>query len=312
MVDKDRYSASQLFNFVQGSYFERTSQPIYAIVFLLPFIVFYELGTILINTDLLRHYWQGRVVAFSWVQEFLAHIGFGSKFAWAATPLAVVVILIALQLTSRKRWRFRFGDILPMAVECILLAVPLIVLSMFLSGSGQRQGDINEFANSAVQIEADTVLSCSSVANDGSPAPLLPSEEGKGAEDSSDEGKWQGLLANIVTGIGAGIYEELIFRLILIIGLMMLFQDVLRLDHKSSIILSVLISAALFSAYHHIVYLEGRFIQSTPFNWTEFGFRTIAGIYFAVLFAIRGFGITAGAHAFYDIIAVSMNALFIR
>jgi len=312
MVDKDRYSASQLFNFVQGSYFERTSQPIYAIVFLLPFIVFYELGTILINTDLLRHYWQGRVVAFSWVQEFLAHIGFGSKFAWAATPLAVVVILIALQLTSRKRWRFRFGDILPMAVECILLAVPLIVLSMFLSGSGQRQGDINEFANSAVQIEADAVLSCSSVANDGSPAPLLPSEEGKGAEDSSDEGKWQGLLANIVTGIGAGIYEELIFRLILIIGLMMLFQDVLRLGHKSSIILSVLISAALFSAYHHIVYLEGRFIQSTPFNWTEFGFRTIAGIYFAVLFAIRGFGITAGAHAFYDIIAVSMNALFIR
>ncbi len=312
MVDKDRYSASQLFNFVQGSYFERTSQPIYAIVFLLPFIVFYELGTILINTDLLRHYWQGRVVAFSWVQEFLAHIGFGSKFAWAATPLAVVVILIALQLASRKQWRFWFGDILPMAVECILLAVPLIVLSMFLSGSGQRQGDINEFANSAVQIEADAVLSCSSVANDGSPAPLLPSEEGKGTEDSGDEGKWQGLLANIVTGIGAGIYEELIFRLILIIGLMMLFQDVLRLGHKSSIILSVLISAALFSAYHHIVYLEGRFIQSTPFNWTEFGFRTIAGIYFAVLFAIRGFGITAGAHAFYDIIAVSMNALFIR
>jgi hypothetical protein len=312
MVDKDRYSTSQLFNFAQGSYFERTSQPIYAIVFLLPFIVFYELGTILINTDLLRHYWQGRVVAFSWVQEFLAHIGFGSKFAWAATPLAVVVILIALQLASRKQWRFRFGDILPMAVECILLAVPLIVLSMFLSGSGQRQGDINEFANSAVQIEADAVLSCSSVANDGSPAPLLPSEEGKGAEDSGDEGKWQGLLANIVTGIGAGIYEELIFRLILIIGLMMLFQDVLRLGHKSSIILSVLISAALFSAYHHIVYLEGRFIQSTPFNWTEFGFRTIAGIYFAVLFAIRGFGITAGAHAFYDIIAVSMNALFIR
>jgi hypothetical protein len=312
MVDKDRYSVSQLFNFVQGSYFERTSRPIYAIVFLLPFIVFYELGTILINTDLLRHYWQGRVVAFSWVQEFLAHIGFGSKFAWAATPLAVVVILIALQLASRKQWRFWFGDILPMAVECILLAVPLIVLSMFLSGSGQRQGDINEFANSAVQIEADAVLSCSSVANDGSPDPLLPSEEGKGAEDSGDAGKWQGLLANIVTGIGAGIYEELIFRLILIIGLMMLFQDVLRLGHKSSIILSVLISAALFSAYHHIVYLEGRFIQSTPFNWMEFGFRTIAGIYFAVLFAIRGFGITAGAHAFYDIIAVSMNALFIR
>jgi hypothetical protein len=300
--NKYKYSASQLFNFAQDSYFERTSRPIYAIVFLLPFIVFYELGTIFINTNLLRHYWQGRVVAFSWLQEFLLHIGFGSKFAWIATPLAVVVILIALQLTSRKRWRFWFGDILPMAVECILLAVPLIVLSMFLSGSGQRQGDIDQFANGAVQIQADSVLSCSSVTNDGLPA-MAESSVG-------DDGKWQALLANIVTGIGAGIYEELVFRLILIIVLMMLFQDALGLGRKISIILSVLISAALFSAYHHIVYLDGQFVQSSPFNWPEFGFRTIAGIYFAVLFAIRGFGITAGAHAFYDIIAVSINALF--
>ncbi|MHC4570607.1 MAG: CPBP family intramembrane glutamic endopeptidase [Planctomycetota bacterium] len=298
MENKRKYSASQLFNFAQDSYFERTSRPIYAIVFLLPFIVFYELGTIFINTNLLRHYWQGRVVAFSWLQEFLLHIGFGSKFAWVATPLAVVVILMGLQVTSRKRWRFWLGDILPMAFECILLAVPLIVLSMFLSSSGQRQNDIDQFANNTIQAKA--VLSCSSVTNNSSPA----------MEGSSGDGKWQGLLANVVTGIGAGIYEELIFRLILIIFLMMLFQDVLRFGRKISIILSVLISAALFSAYHHIVFLDGQFVQSTPFNWTEFGFRTIAGIYFAALFAIRGFGITAGAHAFYDIIAVSMNALF--
>ena len=125
-MKEKRYSVSQLFNFVQGSYFERTSRPIYAIVFLLPFIVFYELGTLLINTDLLRHYWQGRVVAFAWVQDLLVHLGLGSKFGWVATPLAVVVILAALQLASGKGWRFWFGDILPMAVECILLAVPLI------------------------------------------------------------------------------------------------------------------------------------------------------------------------------------------
>jgi len=292
---------SQLFNFVQDSYFERTSRPIYAIVFLLPFIVFYELGTVLINTDLLRYYWQGRVVAFSWLQDFLAHIGFGSKFGWVATPLAVVVILIALQVTSRKGWRFWLGDILPMAAECILLAVPLIVLSVFLSGSGQRQDDIDQFTNRAVRIQTDVALRCSSVANDGLPAKV---------ESSGDGGKWQGLLANVVTGIGAGIYEELVFRLILIIALMVLFQDILQLGRKISIILSVLISAALFSGYHHIVYLEGQFVQSSPFNWPEFSFRTIAGIYFAVLFAIRGFGITAGAHAFYDIIAVFMNTLF--
>jgi hypothetical protein len=296
-----RYSVSQLFNFVQGSYFERTSRPIYAIVFLLPFIVFYEIGTILINTDLLRRYWQGRVVAFSWLQDFLAYLGFGSKFGWIATPLAVVVILTALQMASRKEWRFRLGDILPMAVECILLAVPLIVLSMFLSGSSQRQSNIDRFTNSAMRIHTDAAIKCSSVTDED-----LPSTAG----DSSGEGKWRELLANVVTGIGAGIYEELVFRLILIVVLMVLFQDILQMGHKSSIILSVFISAALFGAYHHIVYLGGQFVQSSPFDWTEFGFRTIAGIYFAVLFVIRGFGITAGAHTFYDIIAVFMNAFF--
>jgi membrane protease YdiL (CAAX protease family) len=311
MKDKYRYSVSQLFNFVQGSYFERTSRPIYAIVFLLPFIVFYELGTLFINTDLLRCYWLGRVVAFSWLQDFLAYLGLGSKFGWAATPLAVVVILAALQLASRKGWRFWLGDIFPMAVECVLLAVPLIVLSMFLSGSVQQQSDIDQFANSAVRIQTDTVLRCYSVTSAFAEA-SADRDEGSPdtAQSSGDNGKWLGLLANVVTGIGAGIYEELVFRLILIIALMVLFQDVFQLGHKTSIILSVFISAALFGAYHHIVYLEGQFIQSSPFNWAEFGFRTIAGIYFAVLFAIRGFGITAGAHAFYDIIAVFMNAFF--
>lgn len=296
-----KYSASQLFNFVQGSYFERTSRPIYAIVFLLPFIIFYELGTILINTDLLSRYWQGRVVAFSWLQNILAQLGLGSKFGWAATPLAVVVILAALQLASRKQWRFWFGDILPMAIECILLAVPLIVLSMFLSSTGQQQSDVEKFTSSEIRIQKDAVVKCSSVPYEDWPV---------AAEDDGGNGKWLGLLANVVTGIGAGIYEELVFRLILIVALMVLFQDILQTGHKISIILSVFISAALFAAYHHIVYLEGQFIQSSPFNWPEFSFRTIAGVYFAVLFAIRGFGITAGAHAFYDIIAVFLNALF--
>ena len=95
-----------------------------------------------------------------------------------------------------------------------------------------------------------------------------------------------------------------------IIVLMILFQDVFRFGHRSSVVLSVLVSAALFSAYHHIVYLDGQFVQSSPFSWPEFSFRTIAGVYFAVLFAVRGFGITAGAHIFYDIIAVFMNTLF--
>jgi hypothetical protein len=146
------------------------------------------------------------------------------------------------------------------------------------------------------------VLSCSSITKET--LPLLAEETGDG------DVQREPLLASIVTGIGAGIYEELVFRLILICVLMLLFQDVLGLNHRSSIVLSVLVSAGLFSAHHHIVFVNGQLALSAAFNWTEFGFRTIAGIYFAGLFAIRGFGIAAGTHAFYDIIATIINAAF--
>ena len=322
MDNRYKTSTSQLLNFAQDSYLERTSRPVYAMVFLLPFIVFYELGTILINTDVLNQS-QVRVVAFVWLQNFLAYLGFGSKMAWAMPAVAVVIMLTALQLTSRKQWRFYPGDMWVMAIECILLAVPLIVLSLFLSSSNELQSDVGRFANSVVKVEA---VQGSSAVRENSLLAATVGASGVGSEavansttddvtqseDFSGGVRGKSALANIVTGIGAGIYEELIFRLILICVLMVLFQDVLRLGHKKSIILSVLISATLFSAHHHIIYLDGQLNQSAAFSWMEFSFRTIAGVYFAVLFAIRGFGITAGTHAFYDIIATVINSTFFQ
>jgi membrane protease YdiL (CAAX protease family) len=299
--DKDKQSADQLFNFSQNSYLERTSRPIYAVVFLLPFILFYELGTLRINTDVLNQS-QERVVAFVWLQDLLEPLGYGGKLAWAAPPLAVVVILLALQITSGKQWRLQIGDILPMAIECVLLAVPLIVLTLCLSSWAEPHADAGRL--DGIENHATGPPTCSAPATCDSP-PLL-------AREPVANGSPRPLLANIITGIGAGIYEELVFRLILICILMLLFQDILRLPYKNSIILAVVISAALFSAHHHIDFLSGRPNEADPFNMTKFVFRTIAGVYFAVLFAIRGFGITAGTHAFYNIIAVSITARFFQ
>lgn len=290
------YMTSQLLNFAPDSYLERTSRPVYAIVFLLPFIVFYEIGTVLINTDVLSQS-QVRVVAFIWLQRFLQYLGTGSRFAWAAPPLVVIVILVGLQLASYKPWYFVLGDYVPMVVECTFLAVPLIVLSLFFNAPAPEQGDPGA-ADGNVPLAMTRVVAPAGVLADG------PAPPAAGAPQSHS------LMAHIVTGVGAGIYEELVFRLILICLLMMLIQDVLGASHRNAIILSVLISAALFSAHHHIIYIDGHLGQSSPFNWTEFGFRTLAGVYFAGLFAIRGFGITAGTHAFYDIIATVVNAIF--
>ncbi len=302
-VNKHKYVGSELFNFTANSYLERTSRPIYALVFLLPFIIFYELGTLLINTDVLNQT-QYRVIAFIWLQSFInEYLGLGSRFAWIAPPLTVVVVLIALQLVSHKKWHFNLNDIGVMTLECTMLAIPLIVLSLVLSRPATLRDDFSRSAHSTIQTQTKEVPICSSAANNA----LLLSAAAKTGNGSI---RSESLLANIVTGIGAGIYEELIFRLILICMLMMLFQDIIKLERRSSIILSVLISAALFSAHHHIVFINGKIAPAAPFSWTEFFFRTIAGVYFAILFAIRGFGITAGTHIFYDIIATIINAIF--
>lgn len=301
MAEETGYNTAQLLNFSENSYLERTSRPIYGLFFLAPFLVFYELGTVLTHTDALSRA-QDRVVAFVWLQSFLdTYLGLGGKFAWIAPPLVVVVILLALQLASRKSWYLSVRDTGPMAVECILLAVPLIVLSLFLSGPAARSNSIQQSAYYNVQ--TDTVVMPQSGAGTDNSAP---------EQNGSDSIFKESFLADIVTGIGAGIYEELIFRLILMCVLMVLLQDIIGMSHANAIVLSVLISAALFSAHHHVVFVNGRLTSASAFNWTEFSFRTMAGVYFAVLFAIRGFGITAGTHAFYDIMATVINVAFFQ
>ncbi|MGE5294312.1 MAG: CPBP family intramembrane glutamic endopeptidase [Solirubrobacterales bacterium] len=291
---KKDYATAQLLNFARDSYLERTSRPIYAIAFLMPFIIFYEIGTILINTDVLNQV-QVRVVAFVWLQNLLRHLGTGSRFAWIAPPMVVVIILVGLQIASKKQWYFCLSDYTPMLFECVSLAVPLIILSLMFNSPSASPDAVSRFDRAGVPVYV-----CSAQPPGGTAGGYMG--VGNAGQPS--------LMADIVTGVGAGIYEELVFRLILICVLMVLFQDLIGLSHQNSVVLSVLISAALFSAHHHIIWVDGQLGRSAPFCWTEFGFRTIAGVYFAMLFAVRGFGITAGTHAFYDIIATLVNAIF--
>lgn len=298
---KKDYATAQLLNYARDSYLERTSRPVYAIAFLLPFIIFYEVGTMLINTDFLSQY-QVRVVAFVWLQDLLRYLGTGNRFAWIAPPLVVVIILAGLQITSKKPWYFCLSDYTPMLFECVFLAVPLILLSLMFNGPAISPDNLAQSDGAG-----PPVWVCAA-----QPPVCPPGDEGVLVEPPDAGEPRRSLMTDIVTGVGAGIYEELVFRLILICALMVLFQDLIGMGHQNSVVLSVLVSAALFSAHHHIVWVDGQLGRVAPFHWTEFGFRTIAGIYFAMLFAVRGFGITAGAHAFYDIIATIVNAIFFR
>lgn len=101
--------------------------------------------------------------------------------------------------------------------------------------------------------------------------------------------------ARVVTYIGAGIYEEVLFRLCLLPALYGLFR-LSRLSATWAAALAVLSSSLAFALAHHIG------PSAEPLQLFTFTFRALAGSFFAVLFVMRGFGITVGCHATYDIV----------
>jgi membrane protease YdiL (CAAX protease family) len=109
---------------------------------------------------------------------------------------------------------------------------------------------------------------------------------------------WRGM---IVLSIGAGIYEELVFRLIAFTLLHLLLVDLLDVPKFWAGLVTVLAASLLFSLYHYL--------SDEPFLWRVFAFRTFAGVYFGVVFMFRGFGITACSHASYDVCVVALKAL---
>lgn len=101
-----------------------------------------------------------------------------------------------------------------------------------------------------------------------------------------------GVIDGIFVSAGAGLHEELLFRLIGIglVGWMWLGSEWRRPSLR--LLGLVLATSVVFSAMHHIV---------EPFTLTAFVFRTVAGMMFATLFLFRGFAVAAWTHALYDL-----------
>ena len=95
--------------------------------------------------------------------------------------------------------------------------------------------------------------------------------------------------------LGAGIYEELLFRVLLVGGLMFAGRVLLGLGSTTTRILAVVIGALVFSAFHYI----GPYGDKLELG--SFVFRAIAGLAFSGLYVMRGFGITAWTHSLYDV-----------
>lgn len=106
-----------------------------------------------------------------------------------------------------------------------------------------------------------------------------------------------GPVAQIALSLGAGLYEELVFRVILVTGIAWAVRATGRTSPRTALAIAVVASAVLFSAAHY-----------RPFNpageglaLASFTFRFVAGLAFSALFAVRGFGVTVWTHALYDV-----------
>jgi Type II CAAX prenyl endopeptidase Rce1-like len=102
------------------------------------------------------------------------------------------------------------------------------------------------------------------------------------------------LTAQLVVSLGAGLYEELLFRVLLVSGLMAIGRW-LHWHRTANICVAVVVSALVFSGFHYV----GPF--GDPLTLSSFTFRAIAGLLLSGLYVLRGFGIVAWTHALYDV-----------
>jgi len=108
-------------------------------------------------------------------------------------------------------------------------------------------------------------------------------------------------LRTAVGFLGAGIYEELLFRLMLL-SLAVLALRWIAGPRVWVLPLAIVLTSLLFSAAHYVGPHGEPLLWSQGLFWFRALFRFIAGVFFSVLFLCRGFGIAVGAHAFYDLL----------
>jgi hypothetical protein len=101
--------------------------------------------------------------------------------------------------------------------------------------------------------------------------------------------------STVISALGAGVHEELVFRLGLLAG-MVTFLRGGGTDRRIAVVIAFVLSAPLFALAHHAG------ANGEPFTWHAFAFRTIAGLAFGAIFWFRSLAHAVYAHALYDLV----------
>jgi hypothetical protein len=101
--------------------------------------------------------------------------------------------------------------------------------------------------------------------------------------------------SSVVSALGAGVHEELVFRLGLFAGL----AAMLRGTGRPGVLVAVAISSVLFAGAHHIG------AHGESFTLHAFVFRSLAGAAFCAIFWFRSLAHAVYAHAIYDLVVAA-------
>jgi len=104
------------------------------------------------------------------------------------------------------------------------------------------------------------------------------------------------MVANLVGSVGAGIFEELVFRLGLMSLLVWIGMRAVRewgMPRWIAGVFAIVGSALAFSWFHHLC--------GEPFDQGRFVFRTMAGVLLGLLMWVRGYGVCVYTHTVYNI-----------
>ena len=104
------------------------------------------------------------------------------------------------------------------------------------------------------------------------------------------------LMQQIVLSIGSGIFEEFVFRVILVSGIALIVGLFIKKQYIYKMSVSIIIAAVIFSVFHFI----GEYADTPKISL--FLLRFVAGIILGYIYILRGFGIAAYSHSFYNLI----------
>ncbi|HEX4142478.1 MAG TPA: CPBP family intramembrane glutamic endopeptidase [Pirellulales bacterium] len=274
---------------VSPEYLEQSRRPLVSLAFIVPLLATYEGGVIYLGPAALRN---GADV---WLRHFLGLAGFGQYFL---LPVLTVGVLLAWHHMTHQRWRLPREIVLGMYCESAVLAFGLL-------GLGYLERHLSQVALAA--------LSSSTAPHAGGqrPAARQPAQarstvphsaafHATAAQAATPE--WtppttmiSSPAARLVGFCGAGIYEEALFRLLLLPPVAWLL-GLFSATRPWRLALAIVATSMVFSAAHYVG-PHGEAVE-----WFSASFRCLAGIFFATLFVYRGFGIAAGTHALYDVL----------